>query len=143
MIKLSDFDSRIINGIDESIQKYLGQHGSFSALGIYSCPWSGWVSICFNRTKTISDAEENCPDFEDVEYGMIEIEEWSNEYNSDKSIIEYNNKTHELEIEEVGDDGYNVYFFKYLIDIVNTKYGIKYKNKILIQMLDSEYFEII
>jgi len=144
MIKINDYSVKIKNEINSIITKYLSEHKEINSVGIYSCPWSGWISLCFNKNKTINDSGSNCPDFEFVEYGMIQIPEWEKEYNSEKIEIKENAlKTFRPDLEKEGDDAFNKIFFDYLKKIAKEELTLKYKDKILIQMLDSKYLEII
>lgn len=144
MIKLTDFSDKIINETRLIISKYLSEHKELNSVGIYSCPWSGWISLCFNKNKTIEDTGNNCPDFEFVEYGIIQIPEWEEEYNSEKIEIKKNNsKIFKLDLEKEGDDAFNKIFFDYLKKIAKEELHLEYKGKILIQMLDSKYWEVV
>jgi hypothetical protein len=144
MIKIQDFSAKIKTELNTIIKNYNSEHKELNSIGIYSCPSSGWISLCFNKNKTIDDCGNNCPDFEFVEYGIIQIPEWEEEYNLEKIEIKENAfKTFRPNIEEEGDDAYNQIFFEYLKKIAKEELYSKYKNKILVQMLDSQYCEII
>jgi len=79
MIILEDEQGLITNFITDSIEDFRTQKGKFNSVGIYCCPWAGWISTSFNIVKSISDTSYNCPDFEIVGFKFLELDRWSEE----------------------------------------------------------------
>jgi hypothetical protein len=59
-----DNDIKIIEDfIQNSIEKFKIENGNPNSIGIYCCPWAGWLTTNFNLDKTLKETENNCPDF--------------------------------------------------------------------------------
>jgi hypothetical protein len=74
MIILEDEQEIIIDFITDSIKDFRTQQGKFNSIGIYCCPWAGWISTSFNVEKSIHDTSYNCPDFDIVGFKYLELE---------------------------------------------------------------------
>ena len=145
IIQLDKYTKSIKEFIVKVICDFEKKYGAPQSIGIYSCPWSGWISMNFNLTKQLEEVYYNCPDFEFVEYDLIDFSEWSEKYEMsiDSSlIIQFDNEIHSINPETQGDETLNQIFFQYLKRVVR---GIDFnKNyKIVLQMLDSNCVETI
>ena len=112
-------------------------------VGIYSSPNYGWISLNFNSTKALEDSSLNCPDFEFVEFNLLELPDWETEYENSKPQIT-NSKGNIISMSEYfGDGEYKAPFYELLIEIAaklsNTNESFQY----FVQMLDSELNEKI
>ncbi len=136
MIVLEDEKEVIKNFIIDSIETFKVQNGEFTSIGIYGCPWAGWISLNFNTKRSLSDTEFSCPDFDIVEFDLLELEVWQTEYESNSPEYIFENKLLALDSGS-GDEALNNLFFKFLSTIV-LKIKNDYKEDILLQMLDSQ-----
>jgi len=144
MLNLDDYSNAIISEFIQSIDAFTQEHGNPKNIGIYSNPINGWISFCFNLNSSIEKTGMNCPDFEFVEYRLMEIEDWESEYNNEIAEIKTNStSTKKINIEEDGDDVYNKIFFEYLCKLISKNLNQELKGKILVQMLDSEYLKTV
>jgi hypothetical protein len=143
MVNLNDNSSEIKAFILDGIAKFDRQEGDANSVGIYACPWGGWISLNFNKSKTLESTFNNCPDFEFVEFDLLEIESWGMEYgSSDPMFIDQSGNTYTHNHDD-GDDALNGIFFQYLEDLIkNTRSDIPL-TKILLQMLDSSYSKVV
>lgn len=141
MVNLDENITEIKEFIQNSIEKFQIEKGNPNSIGIYCCPWAGWLTTNFNIDKTLKETENNCPDFQFVEFDLLELETWQEEYENDTPefsingrIIEYNHY--------LGDEKLNEIIFGYLKPIVRR---IKEKNNsdFLLQMLDSNLAEVV
>ena len=141
MINLDDNVKDIEKFIQNSIEKFCVKKGIPTSIGIYCCPSSGWISTNFNLTKTLLETENNCADFQYVEFDFFELSTWEEEYENkilvfkiEDNIIEHNHDN--------GDENLNEIIFNFLIPIIkNLK---KDRDSIyLLQMLDSEYVKVL
>jgi hypothetical protein len=143
-IQLNKDTTRIKEFITKAIYNFEKQHGNPKSIGVYSCPWAGWITMNFNLTKKLEEADWNCPDFEFVEYSFIDFREWNEKYEMsiNSSLIIQFDKIHSINPETQGDETLNQIFFQYLKRVVR---GIDFnKNyKIVLQMLDSNCVETI
>ena len=137
MINLNDYSSKIENFIQDSIYKFQNQQQMPATIGIYCCPWAEWLTINFN----ISLTQGNCPDFEFVEFDVLELVGWQNEYEKDFPEFKIDGliKRHN---HNFGDEHFNKLVFEFLKPIV-SKLKKKYNSTFLLQMLDSRYVEIL
>jgi hypothetical protein len=135
MIVLEDEKESIKTFIINSIEEFKTQVGKFTSIGIYACPWAGWMSVNFNTEKSLSDTEFNCPNFDVVEYRLLELDGWQDEYENGNPKYMFEGKIIAYDY-DLGDELLNGLFFKFVSSIVLT---IKkdYKENILLQMLDS------
>jgi len=140
MIILEDEQEKIIDFITDSIETFKIQKGKFNSIGIYCCPWAGWISTSFNIVKSIPDTSYNCPDFEIVEFKLLELEKWSEEYEKETPTYIFEGKTTVFNF-DLGDEAINEVFFKFLSStILNLKKDIKVN--VLLQMLDSKFLKV-
>lgn len=140
MIILEDEKLTLINFIVDSIEAFKTQKGNFNSIGIYCCPWSGWISISFNVDKSIEDASYNCPDFDFVEFDLLEPNKWRQEYESEAPTYKFGTKTVVFNW-DLGDEVINEIVFEFLSTIIITlKNTIKVD--ILLQMLDSKFYKV-
>ena len=141
MIILEDYNVNIHKFISEAVEDFKTLHGNPDSIGIYCCPWAGWISINFNLTKSIQEAHHNCPDFEFVEFAPLDLPEWQNEYESSDPNFRIGNTLISFE-EENADEELNINFFSYLLPIMKEKKNI-YKCAILLQFLDSNCCKVL
>ena len=79
MVILDNYLSEIESFVLNSIQKFTSENQQPSSIGIYCCPWAGWLTTNFNISTTLEETENNCPDFEFVEFGLLELDKWQEE----------------------------------------------------------------
>ena len=141
MTNLDTLETKIEEFIQNSIRNFKTENNSPSSIGIYCCPWAGWLTVNFNINKTISDTSNNCPDFEFVAFDFLELPELSDENEKETSIFLLKNKDITIN-KDLGDEGLNEVLFEFLNPIATR---IKNKNNLetLIQMLDSTFVEMI
>lgn len=134
MINLEDYTQSIQEFITSSRINFLKEYGRPNSIGIYCCPWAGWISTNFNTMKTLEDVHYNCPNFEFVEFSLLTLNEWADEYDSDKpEYVFFGNKY--IPIDE-GNEELNAFFFNFLrphIKLLKEEID----QPILIQFLDS------
>jgi|GEM_PF-1481543 len=148
MIDIRKDISKIKAFIKSGIMDFEKSKGTPSAVGVYSCPEYGWVSLNFNKVKTIEEASSNCPDFEFVEEDLIDIPTWRIEYEMEEEVVRIiNSRGREISflIEDLGDENFNEPVFEALVEIViELKYEFEsYQNRYLVQILDSDLMIII
>lgn len=141
MVILKNNLNQIENFIQNSIQKFQLENGKPSSIGIYCCPWAGWLTINYNISKSIDETYMNCPDFEVVEFSYVEFPEWQEEYENDLPKFELGEKIFECN-QDFGDEELNQLFFNYLKPIV-SKIKENINSEFLLQMLDSSFSEKI
>lgn len=141
MLNLDNYASKIENFIKDSINKFQTTHQNPISIGIYCCPWAGWLTTNFNVSKTINETQNNCPDFEFVEFGILDLADWQNEYEKGYPKFKVNGiiKKHN---HDLGDERFNELIFELLKPIIR-KLSKKSDSTFLIQMLDSRYVEIL
>ncbi len=84
MIELDKYSNFIENFIQDSIGRFKSDNkGEPKSIGIYCCPWAGWLTTNFNIHKTLNETNNNCPDFEFVEFDFLELDGWQEEYESE------------------------------------------------------------
>lgn len=143
MVDLRVDYNEVRNFLNEGIERFVNLKGESKAIGIYSNPNNGWVSLNFNLTKTIEDCYENCPDFEFVEFDLFESISWESEYENEfPQVIDFNGKKVAFD-DFFGDEQFKVPFHNLLIEIAKDL-RIKYeKTSFLVQMLDSNLAEVL
>lgn len=171
MINLRNDRQRIIDFIDDSIEEFIKANPTefVSCLGIYACPWSGWVMINFDTqehseehiakgklrgsewfaTDEYGQYCNNCPDFKYVDFSQLGFPEWVKEYNENEILnIKVNLfSTIKIDTETDGDEAFNEVLFNYLLKIaseIKNSHQFKRLNmsipfRVGVQMLDSEY----
>ena len=87
MVILDQYESQIERFIQSSVERFKMEIGSPSSVGIYCCPWAGWLTSNFNLSKTLQEAYSNCPDFEFVEFDCLDLAEWQKEYETDTYVF--------------------------------------------------------
>jgi len=141
MIDLNENTENIKKFLSTSINRFQSENEKPNSIGIYCCPWSGWITTNFNVNTKLTETENNCPDFDYVEYDFMEIPEWQEEYENDKPEFKVNgsiiNHNHDL-----GDENINELIFEYLKPIVSELKN-NYNSDFLLQMLDSRMVEEI
>jgi hypothetical protein len=143
MVQLKNYNTEIINFINEKTNDFGKEYGKISSIGIYSCPWSGWISLNFNTNISLEATSFNCPDFEYVEYDLLDLDDWSDEYNNEiPEFIDLNNILIKLNREE-GDEALNKIIFEYLFELIKSTDLKERVPQILLQMLDSKHTEEI
>lgn len=141
MVDLNKKTKDIKEFFNSSINRFQEENRRPSAIGVYCCPWSGWITINFNITKKIVDTENNCPDFEFVEFGFMELAEWKSEYETDNPKYKLDDLTIQHN-HDLGDENLNELIFDYLKPIV-VELKNNYDSDFLLQMLDSGRVEVI
>lgn len=140
MIDLDENKKGITEFINNSISRFQTEYGLPTSIGIYCCPWSGWITTNFNIKTKLTETENNCPDFDFVEYDYMEMPEWEDEYESENPEFKTSGLVKRVN-HDLGDEVFNKIIFDYLKSIVAE---IKEQKDLifLIQMLDSN-FEIV
>lgn len=138
MIDLNTYNDVIRDFIAKGISDFKSKEGEPSQIGIYCSPWIGWITINFNLSVVDS---KSAPDFDFVEYDMIDFEDWLQEYEAkeanymlDGELFEHNS--------DLGDEHLNEFFFKFLKPIVKDL-QVRYKIPFLLQFLGSAQRELI
>ncbi|MBP6387261.1 MAG: hypothetical protein KA327_11635 [Pseudarcicella sp.] len=138
MTHLDNILIRINSEIEKSIQKFVEENGIPKTLGIYCCPWAGWLTTNFNLSKD----EQNCPDFEFVEFDLIELPEIEEEHQNEKPIFKIGEILTTLNTNDFGDEAINEFIFNSLKSSAIKINEIK-NIEVVVQMLDSQYAEKI
>jgi hypothetical protein len=141
MIDLENSEENIRKFIVDSIESFKIQNGKFTSIGVYCCPWMGWISMCFNVDKPLSATGYNCPDFDVVEFEILELDNWEEEYENGHPTYKLNDKKIELNVDS-GDEVLNELVFKFLSNIILKIKNI-YQEHILLQMLDSKFHTVL
>lgn len=129
----------IINGLENFVKDV----NTPSIMGIYCCPRSGWISLNFNIGHNLNEEDYYCPDFEFVEFDLIEFNTWEEEYESGEGVwIDDNLKTYHYNF-DYGDEGLNSFFYPFLKNLIlslNEEYKLP---STILQFLDSSIHEKI
>lgn len=141
MIDLNKNTQRIKDFLNTSINRFQEENEQPNSIGVYCCPWAGWLTSNFNINRSIAETENNCPDFEFVDFDFLELAKWQDEYETDNpeykldgSVIRHNH--------DLGDESLNEFVFEYLKPIA-VELKKKYDFDFLLQMLDSNKAEMI
>lgn len=141
MVNLKEDSENINQFIISGFERFSNEVQRPTMMGVYCCPWSGWITLNFNITYNLNEAFYSCPDFEFVEYEIIEFKHWEEECESMAGIWSDNKlETYQFNIND-GDEGINKFFFFYLKNLIinlNQQYKLP---AVLIQMLDSKFCE--
>lgn len=141
MVILNNYLTQIENFILNSIEKFTSENKQPTSIGIYCCPWAGWLTTNFNISTTIEETENNCPDFEFVEFDILALDKWQEEYENDLPTFKISETTlthnHDL-----GDEKLNELVFRFLEPIA-IKIKLKFQKEILLQMLDSNCIKVL
>lgn len=141
MINIDKNIKQIEEFIQNSIEKFKMENGNPNSIGIYCCPWAGWLTTNFNLEKTLDETQNNCPDFQFVEFDFLELPEWQEEYENTNPQFEINGQKIEHD-HDFGDEKLNDIIFNYLKPIVRD---LKNQNDsiFLLQMLDSSFVQVV
>ncbi|MDP9079672.1 MAG: hypothetical protein M3O71_19770 [Bacteroidota bacterium] len=140
MVELINDREPITQFIIEGLEKFVVEVGKPSIMGIYCCPWSGWITLNFNVTFSLEEQNYSCPDFEFVEFDIVEFQKWEEEYESDQGVWVDDSKNYEYNFDE-GDEGLNSFFYSFLKNLIfslNEKYKLP---STIVQFLDSRICE--
>jgi hypothetical protein len=139
MINLNRNTKQIEEFIQNSIEKFQSENGIPTSIGIYCCPWAGWLTTNFNLDKKLNETEYNCPDFQFVEFDLLELSEWQEEYENEMPKFEIGGQTIEHN-HDFSDEKLNELIFNYLKPIIR-RLKEKENSVFLLQMLDSSFAE--
>lgn len=141
MINIDKDVKQIEEFIQSSIEKFILKNGNPNSVGIYCCPWAGWLTTNFNLERTLKETQNNCPDFQFVEFDFLELQKWQEEYENENPEFEINGKKI-IHNHNLGDEKLNELVFSYLKPIV---IGLKVKDNtiFLLQMLDSSFVQVL
>ena len=141
MKNLNEDTQLIEDFLQRSIDKFTVEKGIPNSVGIYCCPWSGWLTTNFNLDKSILEFHSNCPDFQYSEFDLLELSDWQEEYEQESPLFIINGIKFKHD-HNLGDEGLNELIFNFLKPVVT---GIKHNNRseFLLQLLDSNFFAII
>jgi hypothetical protein len=139
MINLNRNTKQIEEFIQNSIEKFQSENGIPTSIGIYCCPWAGWLTTNFNLDKKLNETEYNCPDFQFVEFDLLELSEWQEEYENEMPKFEIGGQTIEHN-HDFSDEKLNELIFNYLKPIIK-RLKEKENSVFLFQMLDSSFAE--
>lgn len=142
MIKLSEYADPIEDFLVKGIRSYISANEKPRSIGIYCCPWSGWISLNFDRIQEFPEVE-NCPDYTDPEHDILDFREWSEEYEKSDvpSILTPMGETLEIDVEDAGDEAFNRPFFDFLeamVDRLFSERSFDGAKVVHLQFLDSE-----
>ena len=119
MIDLREHAVPLRRFVESSLSTFLETNPALSIghVALYSCPWSGWVSLCVDSRP---HQDQNCPDFDHAEVAIYEAEDWSEEYESSDSpeIVGLDGIILKPDITEEGDEAFNRPFFDFLCGIL-------------------------
>ena len=141
MLVLERNNQKINEFVRLSISRFEAENGKPLLVGIYCCPWAGWITTNFNLTKEIIDTNHYCPDFEYVEYDILELPEWVNEYETDFPEFALNGDLIKHD-HDLGDENLNRLMFHFLKSIM-VKLKSNYEAPFILQMVDSEMIEVL
>jgi hypothetical protein len=141
MVAIDDSKSEIISFLEGTLERFLGKFGLPNSVGVYCCPWAGWISLNFNLTKQLESTKNNCPDFEFVEYALLDMSIWAQEYQKDYPEFTLGG-TNPFDRLDLDDEPINGVIFDFLKEIIiHMKPTLRFP--ILLQMLDSLYAEVL
>lgn len=154
MIDLILIKPEIINFIIKSVNDFITKHPNVktSVIGLYSCPWAGWITINFDTEKYPDNMDTlipNCPDFKYVDFSYTRFPDWQEQYNTN-DIITLNDGSENFPVINLlsdGDEALNKVFFNYYIHLMAELENdglfrlISPHEKLIIgvQLLDSQY----
>ncbi|HEX8549821.1 MAG TPA: hypothetical protein VF691_22865 [Cytophagaceae bacterium] len=140
MTNLQDDAEKIEQFVLEGFNKFFTENGAPTVMGIYCCPSSGWISLNFNKEKTLEQTFYNCPDFEYVEYSLIDLYDWVQEYESGSGVWKNKTTTYKYNIDD-GDEGLNIFIYNFLKTLILEISGKTTLPATFIQFLDSKIGE--
>lgn len=146
MIDLREHSGRIVAWLAAELVRFRLEHADVPSphVALYCCPWSGWISLCLDPEAQL---EQNCPDFEFVEFALYEAPEWAAQYEEDDTltIVDADGNKHLVELASDGDEGLNHIFFEFLRSLLASRTREAITNaqirpkRLGVQLLDSEY----
>lgn len=139
MLELKNDINNIQQFIIAGLEKFTSEVNGPSVMGVYCCPWSGWISLNFNISRSLNGEDYNCLDFEFVEFDIIEFNNWQEEYDSFEGVwVDENSKIYNFNLDD-GDEGLNGFFYRFLKDLlINLNKEYKLPSTVL-QFLDSKF----
>lgn len=141
MIDIDRYRAPIKQFITTSILKFTSTHKEPTSIGIYCCPWAGWLTTNYNIEKTLEETQDNCPDFEFVAFDHMELHDWQDEYENDFPVFIISGKNIEHN-HDLGDEKLNELFFSFLEPII-IDLKLKFKTPFFLQMLDSNCYKTL
>jgi len=143
MVELKNDIEKINQFIIAGLEKFTEEVSIPSVMGIYCCPWMGWISLNFNITHSLNEEDYYCPDFEFVEFDIIDFDNWQEEYESfERIFVDDRSETYHSNLGD-SDEDLNSFFFPFLKNlIINLSERHKLPSTIL-QFLDSNLREKI
>lgn len=119
MIDLRKHQGPLLRLLETGLRRFQESRPSVPVrhVALYSCPWSGWVSLCVDSAPQL---EQNCPDFEYVEIALYEAPDWASEYDSAEAprVARPDGEVVEVDLETEGDEGFNRVFFEFICDLL-------------------------
>ena len=138
-MKLEIFQDQIQTFILNSLTIAEKEFDGINSLGIYISPVIGWISINVNYNTKIEQTSFNCPDFDHVEFQLLDLSEWVDEAEKEDPIFTYGNKTLNWNGE---DETLNKFIFNYFVGWIIPSITENFTKPLLLQMLDSKYSNI-
>jgi len=138
-MNLEIFRGQIQNFISNSVSDAENKFDGINSLGIYISPLNGWISICINYSTKIEETTFNCPDFDMVEFQLLDLPEWSEEGEKEQPIFSYENNELNWNGEE---ETLNKFIFNYFVGLIIPSIIADFKKPLLVQMLDSKYLKL-
>ena len=115
-INLKQAASPLEKALTAGIERFIAAHDRPRAVGVYAHPVGGWVSLNFNTQGNVADSGANCPDFDYVEYELLDFPNWQIAYGQEPlKLTTYRGKTKTLK--NYGDEQFNEPFFELLMDV--------------------------
>lgn len=141
-LDLEEYRSNILRLIERTITEYKKLGVRAETLGIYVNPSNGWISTNI-QTSWDENTELNCPDFDLVEFDIVNFPKWHEAYQSFEAVkITFANFESTVE-RGFNDDDFNKPFFIFMSQIINENRNTFDTHRIFLQFLDSQYEEII
>jgi len=149
-LDLRDFIQPLEQFVLTGIQDFHAENPEvkITQISLYSCPWSGWVSLCFS--KKIQQVL-NCPDMDYVEFSLFEASAWTNVYEEHEQfhIVRHDGGVFEFDHNTMWDEDFNSSFFNLIGYVLKQQSVVKVirsciRNEITVgvQMLDSKLNEV-
>ena len=142
-----------------SIAKFQSNVGEPTWVGIYSCPWSGWVSLHFDTSKNLDSNSQYCLGLSYSNDPELEFIAWRNTYsppidtdnaNKEKniihdryiSLIDHTGNLISLD-RDLGDTEFEYPFFRMFVTAANKIKHERSTCKYIVEILGGSHFEII
>ncbi|MCC6983406.1 MAG: hypothetical protein IT535_09065 [Bauldia sp.] len=144
MIDLRDHVDPIRLWLIEGLVRFQSEHPTIRAehVALYCCPWAGWISLCLDSNPQL---DQNCPDFEFVEFTLYDAPGWAADYEAAEGQPTVINTRGEEQSVVDGDEGLNRLFFEFLGDLMvdrstMTAIGaVMRPRRVGVQLLDSQF----